>query len=128
MAKGMQELLNEARARIQEIDTESAAAEIASRPDTLVLDVREGEEYAQGRIPGSLLIPRGVLEPKAAADSPARDSQLGDHARPIIVYCGSGARSALAAVTLQELGFRNVRSMAGGFQAWSREDRVVERD
>ena len=128
MAKGMQQLLSEARARIQEIDTESAAAETASRPDTLVLDVREGEEYAQGRIPGALLIPRGVLEPKAAADSPARDSQLGDPARPIIVYCGSGARSALAAVTLQELGFRNVRSMAGGFQAWSREDRVVERD
>lgn len=128
MAKGMKQLLSEARGRIQEIDTESTAAEISTRPDTLLLDVREGEEFAGGRIPGSLLIPRGLLEPKAAADSPARDSQLGDPARPIIVYCGSGARSALAAVTLQELGFRNVRSMAGGFQAWSQEERPVERD
>jgi rhodanese-related sulfurtransferase len=127
MAKGMRELLTEARARIVEIDTAEAQEVLGRSEDTLFLDVREAEEYAQGHVPGALLVPRGMLEPKAAADSPARDSQLTDPQRPIVAYCGSGARSALAAVTLAELGFTNVRSMAGGFQAWQRESRPVDR-
>ena len=69
----------------------------------------------------------GILEPKAALDSPARDSQLSDPERPIITYCGSGARSALAAATLQQLGFSQVRSLAGGFQAWTQEGRPIVR-
>jgi len=127
MAKGMRELLAEARARIVEIDTAEAQGLLGLREDTLFLDVREPEEWAQGHLPGALRIPRGMLEPKAAADSPARDSQLSDPQRPIVAYCGSGARSAFAAVTLAELGFTNVRSMAGGFQAWERESRPIDR-
>ncbi|HKJ23452.1 MAG TPA: rhodanese-like domain-containing protein [Myxococcota bacterium] len=127
MAKGMRELLAEARARIVEIDTAEAEAVLARDERTLFLDVRESEEFAQGHVPGALLIPRGMLEPKAAADSPARDSQLADPERPIVAYCGSGARSALAAVTLAELGFTHVRSMAGGFQAWAAESRPIDR-
>ena len=71
-------------------------------------------------------MPRGILEAKAACDSPARDTQLSDPSRPIIAYCASAARSAFAAQTLQELGFSNVRSMAGGFLAWQSESRPVE--
>jgi rhodanese-related sulfurtransferase len=126
MAKGLKDLLTEAKARITEISTAQAEAVHERGDATLFLDVREPGEYESGRIPGALLIPRGTLEPRAAADSPARDSQLSDPARPIIAYCGSGARSAFAADTLQELGFTNVRSMAGGFQAWQTESRPIE--
>jgi rhodanese-related sulfurtransferase len=123
----MKELIADARSRIEEIDPEAAESELRGNPTTLVLDVRESEEFSLGRLPGALLIPRGILEPKAALDSPLRDSQLSDPERPIIAYCGSGARSALAAATLQQLGFSQVRSMAGGFQAWSQEGRPIER-
>ena len=71
MAKGMQELLNEARAQIREVSPELAAHEIEAGPETLILDVREPTEFREGHIPGALLIPRGLLEPRAAADSPA---------------------------------------------------------
>ena len=127
MAMGMKELIADARSRIEEIDPEAAESELRGNPTTLALDVRESEEFSLGRLPGALLIPRGILEPKAALDSPLRDSQLSDPERPIIAYCGSGARSALAAATLQQLGFSQVRSMAGGFQAWSQEGRPIER-
>lgn len=126
MAKGMKDLLTEAKARITEISTAQAEAVLERGDATLFLDVREPGEFENGRIPDALLIPRGTLEPRAAADSPARDSQLSDPSRPIIAYCGSGARSAFAAVTLQALGFTNVQSMAGGFQAWQNESRPVE--
>ncbi len=126
MAKGMKELLNEARARIREISPQVAAEEIEAGPDTLILDVREPTEFAEGHIPGALLIPRGLLEPRAAADSPALADALADRRRPILAYCGSGVRSALAAATLQELGFANVYSMAGGFDAWLKQGRPVE--
>jgi rhodanese-related sulfurtransferase len=126
MAKGLKDLLTEAKARITEISTAQAEAVHERGDATLFLDVREPGEFAKSHIAGALLIPRGTLEPKAAADSPARDSQLSDPSRPIIAYCGSGARSAFAAQTLQELGFTNVQSMAGGFQAWEAESRPVQ--
>ncbi|MBW2373340.1 MAG: hypothetical protein JRF70_12490 [Deltaproteobacteria bacterium] len=123
----MKELIEDARSRIEEIDPEAAESELRVNPATLALDVREAEEFSLGRLPDALLIPRGMLEPKAALDSPARDSELRDPERPIITYCGSGARSALAAATLQQLGFSQVRSLAGGFQAWTQEGRPVVR-
>ena len=125
MAKGMRELLSAARARIKEIDTGDAARILARKDETLFLDVREPDEFAEGHIPGAHLLPRGLLEPRAAADSPSRDPELHDTARPIVVYCGSGARSALAALTLGELGFTNVVSMAGGMLVWKRESRRI---
>ena len=127
MAIGMKELIADARSRIEEIDPEAAESELRGNPTTLALDVRESEEFSLGRLPGALLIPRGILEPKAALDSPARDSQLSDPERPIITYCGSGARSALAAATLQQLGFSQVRSLAGGIEAWTQEGRPIVR-
>lgn len=126
MAKGMKELLAEARARISEIDTTQASEILERGGDTLFLDVREPEEFGSGHLPGAHPVPRGLLEPRAAADSPARDSELCDPERAIVVYCGTGARSALAAVTLEELGFSNVSSMAGGIQTWQKESRPIE--
>jgi rhodanese-related sulfurtransferase len=127
MAMGMKELIEDARSRIEEIDPEAAESELRVNPATLALDVREAEEFSLGHLPDALLIPRGMLEPKAALDSPARDPQLSDPERPIIAYCGSGARSALAAATLQQLGFSQVRSLAGGIEAWTQEGRPIVR-
>jgi rhodanese-related sulfurtransferase len=118
MATGLKELLQAARSRTREIDAGSAAELLGEEGGALFVDVRESEELAGGRIPGSLHIPRGLIEPKAAADSRAREPALANLNRPLVVYCASGVRSTLAADSLQNLGFSDVTSLAGGFAAW----------
>ena len=109
------DLLKSAKERIDEIDTAAAAAMIAD-PATVVLDVREPDEYEQGALPRALHIPRGFLESQA-------EQKLPDPDAPIVVYCAGGTRSAFAAATLTELGYRNVFSMDGGFNRWKDEGR-----
>jgi len=126
MATGLKDLLEAARSRTRGIDAAEAAQALQGEGAPLFLDVRESEELAGGRIPGALHIPRGLLEPKAAHDSPLRAPELSDFDRPVIVYCASGVRSILAADSLQGLGFGDVRSLAGGFAAWNTDGRPVE--
>src|SRR4029077_7495141 len=83
---------------------------------TVVLDVREPDEYDQGALPGAVHIPRGHLESQV-------EGRVLDHDAPVIVYCAGGVRSAFAAETLGELGYTNVVSMAGGFGRWKDEGR-----
>jgi molybdopterin/thiamine biosynthesis adenylyltransferase/rhodanese-related sulfurtransferase len=104
------DLVARARASITEIDVDELAARLADRPPLLV-DVREADEHALGAIPGSVLIPRGTLESTLP-------SQASDRATPIVLYCAVGNRSALAAVSLAQMGYRTVASLAGGFAAW----------
>jgi molybdopterin/thiamine biosynthesis adenylyltransferase/rhodanese-related sulfurtransferase len=108
------ELLKQTKASITEIDTEEAQRRLGA---ATFLDVRELDEYEQGMIPGALFIPRGHLESQA-------ESKLADKDAPIVVYCAGGTRSAFAAKTLQELGYRDVVSMAGGFGRWKDEGRA----
>ncbi|MCU1344272.1 MAG: moeB, partial [Acidimicrobiia bacterium] len=96
------DLLNAAKKQITEIDTTAAEAKIAE-PTTVVLDVREPDEYEQGAIPGAVHIPRGHLEAQV-------ESRILDHDAPVVVYCAGGVRSAFAAKTLGELGYSNVSS------------------
>ena len=107
------ELLKKVKAEIQEVDGAEAQARL---DDSLVLDVREPDEYEQGAIPGALHIPRGHLEGQVEGKVP-------DHSTPIIVHCASGFRSAFAAKTLQDLGYENVVNLAGGFNKWKDEGR-----
>jgi molybdopterin/thiamine biosynthesis adenylyltransferase/rhodanese-related sulfurtransferase len=109
------DLLRDTKARIREIDTAGAAEEIA-RPATVVLDVREPDEYEQGALPGALHIPRGHLESQVEGKILDRDAH-------IVIYCAGGTRSAFAADTLTQLGYRDVTSMAGGFNKWKDEGR-----
>jgi molybdopterin/thiamine biosynthesis adenylyltransferase/rhodanese-related sulfurtransferase len=109
------ELLKDAKDRITEIDTAGAEAEVA-KPDTVVLDVREPDEYEQGAIPGAIHIPRGHLESQVEGRILDRDAH-------IVVYCAGGTRSAFAADTLTQLGYTDVSSMAGGFNRWKDEGR-----
>jgi sulfur-carrier protein adenylyltransferase/sulfurtransferase len=75
------------------------------------LDVREADEHDQGTLPGSVFIPRGFLESQV-------ETKVPDHDAPIVVFCAGGTRSAFAAKTLQELGYSDVTSLAGGFNKW----------
>lgn len=87
----------------------------------VLIDVREPHEYAAGHLAGAINLPRGVLEfqieahPALACTTAAA---LAERARPLVVYCLSGGRSALAAQSLQQLGFTRVESLAGGYRAW----------
>jgi molybdopterin/thiamine biosynthesis adenylyltransferase/rhodanese-related sulfurtransferase len=109
------ELLQQAKQDIREVDT-ATADEMRSRPGAVVLDVREPDEYEQGAIPGAVHIPRGQLESNVEA-------RLPDRSTPLIVHCAGGTRSAFAAKTLQELGYADVVSVAGGFNRWKDEGR-----
>jgi molybdopterin/thiamine biosynthesis adenylyltransferase/rhodanese-related sulfurtransferase len=110
------DLLNAAKKQITEIDTNTAEARVAE-PGTVVLDVREPDEYEQGALPGAIHIPRGHLEAQV-------ESRVLDHDAPVVVYCAGGVRSAFAAKTLGELGYTNVVSMAGGFGKWKDEGKA----
>ena len=114
MAKTPADLVKEAKASITEISV--ADAKGLTGGETVFIDVREPPEWQDGTVPGALTIPRGVLEWKSGDEQ-----QLADKSTPIIVYCKSGGRSALAAQSLEVLGYTNVKSMAGGFEAWSKE-------
>src|SRR5688572_6869808 len=109
------ELLKQAKQHIREVDT-ATADELRTKPGAVVLDVREPDEYEQGAIPGSIHIPRGHLESNI-------ESRVGDRDAPVVVFCAAGNRSAFAAKTLQDMGFTDVVSVAGGFNRWKDEGR-----
>jgi rhodanese-related sulfurtransferase len=115
----MEQLVAEARSRIREISVQQLLSGVEE--DAVLIDVREPEEYSADRIPGSINIPRGVLEAEVAPCPEMGDvtaPELRDRDRPIYLYCRSGGRSALAADSLQKMGFTRVASVAGGILAW----------
>jgi len=125
MAKTLNDFVNEALKAIEEIPIEEAVR-ILEQPDRegwTFLDVREGEEFAQGRIPGARNSPRGFLEVRADLEHHKRDPWFAERDRKLILYCGGGNRSALATRTLKEMGFTRTVSMAGGWKVW--EDRKL---
>jgi molybdopterin/thiamine biosynthesis adenylyltransferase/rhodanese-related sulfurtransferase len=108
------DLLSAAKAEITEVDTATAADQIAA--GAVVLDVREPDEYDQGALPDAIHLPRGHLEAQV-------EGKLLDKNAPVVVYCAGGVRSAFAAKTLQELGYTDVSSVVGGFGKWKDEGR-----
>ncbi len=109
------DLLRDTKARIREVDTATAQADL-SRQGTVVLDVREPDEYEQGALPGAIHIPRGHLESQV-------EGRVTDHDAHLVVYCAGGTRSAFAADTLEQLGYADVVSVVGGFNKWKDEGR-----
>lgn len=105
------DLVKEAKSQITEIEPPAARAAL---PSALLLDVREAAEFEAGRLPGAINIPRGVLEFKIG-DHP----QLAQRDADILVYCKTSGRAALAALNLKRMGYTKVRSIHGGFDAWS---------
>ena len=115
--RGFKEMLAEANAEIETISVQDLVYHLDD-PDVVLLDVREIDELErEGIIPGSLHVSRGLLEFRADPESPAYNSSLKPDGR-IILYCGTGGRSALAAKTLRDMGYTDVASLAGGYAAW----------
>src|SRR3954471_19609938 len=107
------ELLQQVKSEIGEVRAPRPPELLAPRPPPLFLDVREPDEWDEGHIPSAVHVPRGNLESGIENAAP-------DHARPIVVYCAGGSRSAFAAKTLEELGYEHVTSLAGGYTDWKR--------
>ncbi|MFQ5416698.1 MAG: rhodanese-like domain-containing protein [Myxococcota bacterium] len=129
MAKTLDDLVNEALQNVEEISVEEAAR-ILEQPDRegwAFLDVREADEFSAGRVPGARHSPRGFLEVRADLTHPKRDPWFTDRDRPMILYCGGGNRSALAARALVEMGFTRILSLCGGFAKWRDEGRPIEK-
>jgi rhodanese-related sulfurtransferase len=112
------ELLEEARARIGPRRS-PAEAEEAARQGALIVDLRSRDERERhGVIPGSLHVPRAVLEWRADPDSGWTSPHLGDFDRELILVCAQGYSSSFAAATLRELGYRRATDLIGGFEGW----------
>jgi len=121
---GFRELMAAAGAVVETIDT-AAAMQAHQAGDAVFVDVREGHEWAQGHIPGAVHAPRGFLEFIADPQGPMHKPELSS-GRKLMVYCGSGGRSLLAAKTLHDMGITDIVNVGGGFQSWAGGGGAVE--
>jgi len=110
---GFQRLVADAKKKIVEISPTEAAAK-SKAGAAVIVDVREKDEWDAEHIPDAVHVSRGTIELDIEEKVPDQDKM-------IICHCGGGGRSALAAETLQKMGYKNVRSMAGGLRAWKAE-------
>jgi rhodanese-related sulfurtransferase len=118
MTKSSKELLAEANRAIETITVERAIGMVGD-PGVVFVDVREGSEREKGTIKGSIHASRGFLEFHADPASPMHKPELAS-GKKLVLFCGSGGRSALAANTLKTMGIDNVAHVAGGFGAWQK--------
>ncbi len=115
------ELVESIRPQVQEVDIQELKAIIEENPQAIVIDIREAAETNAGSIPNALLIPRGILEMQISSHASISErfatlELLSE--QPIYLLCRSGARTILSAFSLQQMGFKDVYSVAGGFLAW----------
>ncbi len=104
-------LVNKAKEHIKEVDIEQAKQLLDNDKDIILIDTREESEWASGHLPDAIHLGKGVIERDIERMVPETDTTL-------ILYCGGGYRSALAAMNLQVMGYTNVISMDGGFKGW----------
>jgi rhodanese-related sulfurtransferase len=105
-------LVDDAKTRIREISAEEVMANMQQSVPFLLIDTREESEFSAGRITGAVHLSKGIIECYI-------ESKVPDKATPMVLYCGGGYRSALAADALQKMGYTNVLSMAGGWRGWN---------
>jgi rhodanese-related sulfurtransferase len=108
---GFLRLVNDVKTRVRRVDVQEVKRRLDAREEFYLIDVREREEWARGHLPGAIHLCKGILE---------RDIEkiISDVAAPIVLYCGGGYRSVLAADNLQKMGYVNVLSMDGGWRLW----------
>ncbi len=109
------QLVDEAKSQISELNANELRRMQQSGQDFILIDVRERDEQAKGMIPGAVAMPRGILEVNIDQITTAKDRQL-------VLYCGGGSRSALAALNLKKMGFNKVLSLSGGYRDWRQSE------
>ncbi len=105
-------LVGDAKARIRETNVQEVKKRLDAREQFTLVDVREDGEWAKGRLPTAIHLGRGIIERDI-------ENAVPEKATPIVLYCGGGFRSALAADNLQKMGYTNVVSMDGGWRGWT---------
>jgi rhodanese-related sulfurtransferase len=120
-APGFLALVNEAKTRIRETDIHDVKKRLDAQESLFVVDTREESEWARGHLPGAVHLSKGVIERDIEQRIPEKDAT-------IVLYCGGGFRSALAAENLQKMGYQNVLSMDGGWRSWVEAGYPTARD
>jgi len=118
-SEGFLKLVSDAKSRIREVSVAEARAQMTAASNVHLIDVREDNEWQAGHAQGAEHLGKGIIE---------RDIEVAvpDKSNAIILYCGGGYRSALAADALQQMGYTNVFSMAGGWKAWKESGAPIE--
>ncbi len=124
VSKGFKEMIAEANAEIAAMPIEDAM-KLVGNEEVVFVDVRETQENQAGAIPGSVHAPRGLLEFIADPEAPMHKPELAS-GKQLIIYCGTGGRSALSAQTLKRMGLDNVVNLTGGIAAWQQAGGAVE--
>ena len=125
--KTYDDLINDCLPHIDEVFPWDLADETAESNDLLLVDISEPYEYARLHIPGSINVPRGILESACEYDFDETVPELaGGRERDLVLICRSGKRSALAAFTLQLMGFKKVRSLKTGLRGWNDDEYPLE--
>lgn len=117
---GFLKLVNAAKARVKETTVDEVSRRLQAGEKLTMVDVREDSEWQKGHIQGAVHLGKGIVERDAERTFPTKDREL-------ILYCGGGFRSALAANALQQMGYTNVVSMDGGWREWNEKNLPVER-
>lgn len=114
-------IVNEAKTRVKEADFREIKKRLDAGEKMILVDTREDNEWAKGHIPGAVHLGKGVIERDVETTIPDKNATL-------VLYCGGGFRSALAADNLQKMGYKNVISMDGGWRAWTESNFPVAQD
>ena len=119
-SEGFLKVVNDAKTRIREVSVDETQTRMQSDDAVRLIDVREDDEWRAGHAQGATHLGKGIIERDIEATVPDKNAE-------VILYCGGGFRSALAADTLQQMGYRNVFSMAGGWKAWKDSGAPIEK-
>ena len=119
-APGFLKLVNEAKQRVRETTVDEVKTKLDEGEKFVLIDVREESEYAKDHLPGAIHLGKGVIERDI-------EQRVPDPKTPIVLYCGGGFRSALAADNVQKMGYTNVASMDGGWRGWTEAGLPVEK-
>ncbi len=120
-SEGFLKLVSDAKCRIREVTVSETQKRIGENPAAKLIDVREDTEWQAGHAAGAVHLGKGIIERDI-------EEKVPDKTTEIILYCGGGYRSALAADVLQRMGYANVFSMAGGWRAWKESGGKIETD
>ncbi len=120
-SEGFLKLVQDAKSRVKQIDYREIKKRLDAGEKFILVDTREDLEWAKGHLPGAIHLGKGIIERDIEKTIP-------DHNAPVVLYCGGGFRSALAADNLQKMGYTNVISMDGGWRGWTESGYPVTKD